>query len=435
MTTANTCSCPFCNAQVPIPPVLPPSGRLVCPLCEESFPCKDSAEAAAPASPNTPALADALEQARLRHQAMRQQRAIHSVRRSLLLVGALGGLGLSLGLLVMLLREPPPAEVVSTPAPQGVPVRKPGELPGLGYLPERTNAVIGLHVGQMIDSLDRTRSADLPTALREFGLPNRLLELFTTTIGIPIEEIDSLVFGARLEPAVAGGGAFPPLVLVMQTRHPLDQSALRTQWKARTQEQAGRTIYSIRTNEFPLELFAWFSQDQTLVVTLNARDFQEIPPNAAQSSARLQPEVSELIEAKLAPDSLIWLAAHSPDWSNALGPLRLLGKAGVSLPFGLPNVDGALLPSISLAYRWEEDKRGFLSAFVRLANARKAEELRHKIQKQFPPSENPTLQSGGANEWIYVRLPARRERVSEIIEVLFPQPLKNNIPKDPPKGK
>lgn len=295
-------TCPYCNALAPdLVPL--PSGRVPCPRCGESFPLPTGVSAGSAGATSGPATSPP--------QAARSSRAWYW-----------GGLVLGLlafaGMLWALWGSRKPR----TPATRGTDqpaVVKPADLPGLGYLPESTEAVLAIQVPPLLEKLGPEAPQDPGKALVRLGLPPAVVDTVEKASGVGLKNVDQLVIGLGFEK-----WAFPPqLVVVVHTRRPYDLAALTRQAKANTLKKDSRTLHVVKPSPIP-EVYWWGPNDRVLVGTLTARDYEQIPEQPRPGIDHLRPELSRLVRERVADDACAWLVASSDQWRKHLAPYTFL---------------------------------------------------------------------------------------------------------------
>jgi hypothetical protein len=208
-----------------------------------------------------------------------------------------------------------------SPTPPAKPaVVKPDELPGLGYLPESTEAVLAIQVPALLERLAPKAQDDPKQALETLGLPPQVAEILDKASAVGLKNVDQLVVGLSFE-----GHTLPPLmVVVVHARQPFDLAAIAHQTKAHEQKQRnGRTLYAAKASPLP-EIYWWQAADRVLVATILAKDFESVPGLPRSGIDHLRPAMRDLIRDQVADDSCAWFAASSDKWNQYLWPYTLL---------------------------------------------------------------------------------------------------------------
>src|SRR5262245_20717727 len=202
----------------------------------------------------------------------------------------------------------------SDPRPDEPPVGvKPADMPGLGYLPESTRAILAVQLPVLLDQLDPARTDDPAKALERLGLPEHGIELLESASGVGLKEVDQLIVGVGLK-----NRTFPPqFIVVAYTRRPYDLKTLVRRTKAREMKRDGRTVYVVKTSLVP-EVYWWAPNNRVLVATISLGDFAGVPVEPRAGIAGLRPEVASLIRHAVAEDACAWVAASDDEWDKHL---------------------------------------------------------------------------------------------------------------------
>ena len=352
-----TPSCPYCNALVG--PTADGGLPAACPRCGESLarlgPGSPSAglpfrdPVAGPVPPGSPA-------------------------RRWTWVVALLVAGLATGLIAWR-----PWEQGSSPTdvPEDAPraVVAPADLPGLGYLPASTEAIVAIQLPLLIERLGPDAPAEPAEALKRFGVPDAVIDVVERASGVGLANVDQLVVGLDFTQA-----AFPPrTVVVVHTRRPFDLDQVARQAKANELKRGRRTLKVARFNPI-VDLNWWAPTDRVLIATLLPKDYDAIPIEPRTGVDHLQGDIARLIRAEVAPDACAWVAAASDRWHDYLRPYTLLpltplrGRNDLLAP-------AARLRTVTLAVPTAADQRVDLRIGLKTEAA--AEELRGSLKERF----------------------------------------------------
>jgi hypothetical protein len=206
------------------------------------------------------------------------------------------------------------------PTPPAKPaVVKPADMPGLGYLPSSTDAILAVQLPLLLERLGPEFQAEPTRALLALGLPEVVAELVDRASAVGLKNVDQLVVGLGFEK-----GSLPPqLFVVVQARQPFDLKAVARQAKAHDLKKDGRTLYVAKAGNLPVEFFWWQAADRVLVATILARDFEGVPGLPRPGVDHLPPAVASLIRDRIAEDGCAWLVAASDKWDRHLAPYTL----------------------------------------------------------------------------------------------------------------
>jgi hypothetical protein len=184
----------------------------------------------------------------------------------------------------------------------------PAELAALGYLPDDTDMIVALHVGELRN--DATgRGLLQQVGLGGAGAPE--LEKWT---GLRLDEIDHATLGLKLDDKL-----LTDFVLVVRARRPLDEPRVREALKAAAkQEVKGRPVYpfDLKTGldiVTSIRVFAWFADERTLVI---AKDFGRIPLTPKPGIDHLRPALRDVIKERMGSSAQAWLAARVDSWDR-----------------------------------------------------------------------------------------------------------------------
>jgi hypothetical protein len=195
--------------------------------------------------------------------------------------------------------------------PQVAPPVTPSELAALAWLPPEIAVILAVHVA------DVQRTQEGKDVLRRWaggGLGD--LENWT---GLQLDEIDHAVLGLKLDQRI-----LPPLLLVVQTRQPLDLPRIRAALKAgRSSELGKKTVYHFTpksAGKVSLDVLLWRAAPTTLVLSLTRGDLETLPDRPPPAGNPFPGELQLLIQQRIDPASQVWLAGHVEKW-DALLPL------------------------------------------------------------------------------------------------------------------
>lgn len=286
-TTTHTC--PFCNAQFP---AAGPSEPRVCPRCHEPLPGHEgTAGADAPGATPAP---------------RRSNRSVATVL-GLIILG-MGGVALAYALWTVAFRRGnDPRESTR------VEVVAPAELRGLGYVPSGINILVGIHVGELMQS---SEGRELVYRLRLPG-GNASLEGIEQWLGMPLSEVDHVIFGFQTEAI-----AFPPTLIFLQTRKPIDTAKMVEYFKGTGAQPMGNKKYHlIRLPGLGLECALWFTSDNyRAILYAPMGSLGDVPDQPHPGTDHLAPHVRQFLREQKKGTQL-WLHGRVEDWEKTLLPL------------------------------------------------------------------------------------------------------------------
>jgi hypothetical protein len=296
------------------------------------------------------------------------------------------------------------------PTPPEKPVVvKPAELPGLGYLPESTEAVLAVQMPFLLERLGPEAEADPAKAVTTLGLPEWAAEFLDQISAIGLKNVDQLVVGLGFE-----GHAFPPQVaIVIHSKQPFNLEAVARQSKAHAKKKDGRTLFVGKSGALP-EVNWLQAGDRVLVATILARDFDGVPIQPRTGTDHLRPGLASLIRERVADDACAWFVASSDKWDQYLQPY-------VYLPFGRNPLQGRKdllkaaerLRSVAVSVPYEADKPVEVQIGVKSVDA--GAQLRSGLAERFRGEE---IEVGGQDEWARLRMPNDPNRVGGVVSRL-----------------
>lgn len=309
-----TIQCPSCNSLVPIPEDRPNEDTVLCPRCDERIPLSDKDAGATRAIDRDAGLRAEVKD----RQQRRKTKAVWSVRRTFVVGVALGLLGLVVGFTWNLLTRVPKPPTTTEDLVKSV---MPGELGGLGYLPDDTDAVFAVHCASLIAEVDAKGWGQTPEALAKLGLPESVLSYPEKLTGLKLSDLHHLVVGVRWSQS------FPPqIVVILRTRKAYSFESLTSGMRVSAQRnERNRDLYNVENPAVGLSLVWWPANDRTLIVGLDAESLKDIPDESKPGIDHLRADLKERIRSRLAPETLIWLAGRGDKLNEMLAPLKLLG--------------------------------------------------------------------------------------------------------------
>jgi hypothetical protein len=273
-------------------------------------------------------------------------------------------------------------------------VVKPADLPGLGYLPPSTDAVLAVQVPLLLERLGPEAQQEPTRALTALGLPESVAEVIDKATAVGLRNVDQLVVGLGFE-----NGSLPPqLFVVVHALQPFDLDGLARQAKAHALKKDGRTLYVAKADNLPVQLHWWKAADRVLVATISARDFEGVPLLPRTGLDHLPPAVANLIRDRVAHDACAWLVAASDKWDRHLAPYTLPFVPG---PFqGRTDLlkPAERLRTVALSIPFAAERP--VDIQIGLKSEAAGEELRTALAERF---QNEPVVVGGSGEWARVQ--------------------------------
>lgn len=382
-------TCPYCNALL-APGVRVVAGRVACPRCGEAIGTFIA---------NGPVPSVEPPQARV-------PTAKRAIRRPVV-IGVLVAL-VAVGIWAVWANRHRIRSPFGPPTPDKPVVVKPAELPGLGYLPESTEAVLAVQMPFVLERLGPESGSDPAHALSSLGLPESVVEILDQASAVGLKNVDQLVVGLGFE-----GHALPPqLVLVIHARQPFNLQAIARQAKAHETKKAGRTLYAARAGPLP-EVYWWQPGDRVLVATIVARDFESVPIQPLTGIGHLRPGLSALVRDRVAEDACAWFVASSDKWDQYLQPYVLLpltplqGRKDLIKP-------AERLRSVVLSVPNEPEQR--VEAQIAVQSADAGAELRAVLADRF---HGEPIDVAGEEEWARILIPNDLSRIGTTVSRLM----------------
>ena len=382
-------SCPFCNTGLTLPGT-PPTGRVQCPRCGESFPVKptDGEDTAveqvepgpAPSTNGTPA----------DHAEPSGPPSPRSFGAPAFVAACLVAAVLGVGLYVLLRRDGAdtrPTDPGDNPSKAAVTVPPPA-VPGLAYLPADTSVAFAVQPGPLLAYAERTQ-ADPRQLLAAAGVPDRVFATLDSA-GVPLDRIDHLAGGLVL----AADNAFPRVLVALALRQPpADEAAFRKALGAeRVTAASGAARDRVNLGGLPAEMVRL--DPKTYLFGTDGRDLDPAGKLAGRGSGHLPAGLRESV-GKLSPASVAWAATDAGDWSKNPSVQLLARVRKADWPQRLAGVRAAAV-GVSL----EPDPK--LTLAVRAADAAGASKLAGAFTKAFAGKE-PVI--GESGEWASAEVP------------------------------
>jgi hypothetical protein len=197
--------------------------------------------------------------------------------------------------------------------PELIPVRPvpPGELSGLGYLPEDVNLIAGIHLAEALQS-PAGQALRSSLSFAESGL--QFLEDLTQ---FKRDEIDHVVVGVH-----ATNDVPPPLTLVVRTRRPYEEQKVRAahpqQW---VPPATDKPLYGIelKLGRFKVLAALWCADARTLVVFVNVKPDQirRVPAVPPSGSERLAAPLRDLLQQRMGEGVQAWVVGDPESWDKS----------------------------------------------------------------------------------------------------------------------
>lgn len=330
---AETLTCPYCNAVLNSQDGWSPGQRIVCPRCGDAFPLRSDftftdRKPSPPRTAATAITADAPD-AGLSLPPRWTNRQVAGVVLGVMLLMA--GVGLAFMLVTQGQRRsydtnrparrpgkqqgvPEPENVASLPVIASV---APDKLAALGYLPPGVNFLLAARVPELLAG---PAGAEVLHAPIQLGESSFHLENLPKWLGFRLEEIDHIVFAARIDNSI-----LPPFYVVLRTSEPYVEEQLRQRLKGkRMASNSKKSLFAFRIPKPDVPLTAWCADTRTVVLALFADQLEPLPPQPVQDLQQLPEELRTLLQHRREPAAPAWIAGHSArDWDKTSASLVL----------------------------------------------------------------------------------------------------------------
>jgi hypothetical protein len=327
--TTESLTCPYCNASLGIQAGWSAGQRIVCPRCGDSFPLRLSDSFTDRPRPPQPAETSLTTELPNKEEDPLPSRWSNRLIGGLVLCVMLfmaGG-----GLVFMLMTQeqrrahdtsrPPrrPGKQRSLPEMEEVPrvvSVAPDKLAALGYLPSGVNFLLAARVPELLASPLGMQVLHDPVKQGESSFR---LENLPQWLGFRLEDIDHVVFAARVDDAVP-----PPFFVVLRTTKPYDEEQVRQRLKGTSVPSSSKKkLSSFRIPQHDIPLNAWFADTHTVVLALLADQLERLPSQPIADLQQLPEELRAVLKQRREPVSPVWIAGHSRDWRKTWAALFL----------------------------------------------------------------------------------------------------------------
>lgn len=178
-------------------------------------------------------------------------------------------------------------------------------LEGLGYLPEDTNIIAGVHVGELVqDAKSREFLDDLKIAALHFSASR--LENWT---GLKRENIDYVLLGLKVEDQL-----MPRTTIIARSRTPLDGDQLREKLRGVLSNDSDPNRFHFRVVGTSLEAEArCLPEERLIIVGLTRGDLEAVPTKPRDE---LPPRLAALLKERVDRSSRAWAVGQVADWER-----------------------------------------------------------------------------------------------------------------------
>ena len=238
----------------------------------------------------------------------------------------------------------------------------------LGYLPDDTNVMAGVHVAK---ALETGAGRDVLTQLR-LGASDVGLVHLERWIGLGLEDLADVVLGMKVDDRLP-----PRVTLVVRTRKPYNEAKVRAALKdGQALERRQKQLVRFHADKTPLTATIWLAAPSTLVLGLDPADLDAVPLTPHAGIGHLEEPLQRFLEDPRGAKAHAWVAGHSEHWDRtALGTLLgALAGQNLELLKGLRAAEAWVrfdqAVTVDVECRCADDAAaGALAAFLRRAGA------------------------------------------------------------------
>jgi hypothetical protein len=377
--------CPFCNGVLNPEQLRPVQGRINCPKCEQQLPSSVLDELTQIAPKDWLTVTDNRKPGVI--EAHRHARAMHSIKRTLLLGLALGALGMSVGYARNYFRAKPIVE--QPPVVKSVEPLSPLEIRLIDGFLTADQEVIAIVQMEPIRQFFEDKGTTQKDGLNSFGFTEEWQNAPEKLTGIALQDL-SMISGA-----MDADDLLSKSKLYLASSKPVDLSKLAEKGKSiAAKSPLGNSYMRFTPTSAPVEFVVYQSDPNSLIVGLDAKAFDAMK----KAADRFSTEMTHLIQTRLPGDSVAWIIAD-------LSKFKTLPM--VQVPKQLKRL------AISLQLK----EQPILGAWVECDSEETAAKFRKEwIEKLV--NAGGTIQIGGAKEWIYLRTEFDAEQVRFLIRQL-----------------
>ena len=288
-------------------------------------------------------------------------------------------------------------------------IYRPADVPGLGWLPDQMDAVIAVQVVALAESLGPDAAADPEKALAALGLPDAVTRAIESMSVVGLGEVSDLVLGIRFNHIP------PQMVLVLRTRTPFNPDELDRRTKSREQERDGRALHATKGGALG-DVYWWAADDRTLVVTMLAKDFDDVPKQPRPRLDHLKPQLRDLMDTQVSKEACAWLVGHSETWDATVRAYAFLPLTALSARSDLIPPAGRLR-SFAMSVPAPDEK---IVLTTTLKSVEAATDLRMTWTNRFA---GEPVEVGGEGEVIRLSMPKDASRVGSLFgRLIGPKP-------------
>jgi hypothetical protein len=183
--------------------------------------------------------------------------------------------------------------------------------------------------------------------------------------------------------------------------------------KANSLPAEERTLYVVRASP-PVEVYWWSPNDRTLVGTIMAMDFKDIPEEPRAGVEHFRTDVASLIRNDIPEGTCAWLVASSDRWGQYLLLYTLFPGTPLSGRRDLiPPAERLRSATVAIPHDAERN----VEVQVKLKTEESAERLRAALRERF--TREP-IEVSGEGATCRVESPFDPKRIGSMISRLIP---------------
>ncbi len=191
---------------------------------------------------------------------------------------------------------------------------RPAELPGLGYLPDDTNVIAAVNIGELMETPAGREflNAPPPLPLSPEGRGSdraaggfwswRRLQDWT---GIGLSEIDHVIVGLKVD-----NNLLPRLIVVIETNRPFAVNQIKR---------------NLRASKLPDPEAYLFPSDRVLILGLTKKDLEPVSVQRREGIGHLALPLQTALRERIPRGAQFWATGHADDWRKTLALAYLAG--------------------------------------------------------------------------------------------------------------
>jgi hypothetical protein len=323
-------TCPYCNSLVTVTPGTTGGRQLPCPRCGESFTLLTTQTPASTDHTQQPSLSPSLpiEPGSHGNRWLLQKPYRANRRTALVLLGVMafmGAAGLAYALYTQPFRRQNDKGIVKTNPKRRPPIddsdssdrpTPPAKLAALGWLPPKTNVLVGVHIRELLASPGGKALLKQPLKIGDSSV--RIEEVLGWT-GIKSDDLDHLVLGEKAdEPFPPPWPSYlAPVTLVVRTNRDVDVEEIKDAKPTHDKTGGQRAVYQFAPANGRFPLYFCRVDNRTFVFAVLENHLNDIPATEQSDLGQLPSEVRDVLQNHVGQAGPLWCAGHSDDWKKS----------------------------------------------------------------------------------------------------------------------